>query len=164
MLKAWGEVTGSLSDVLMHAAQIKVVAFWFWSLCFGHDVVSIQKQFLVSKMIKWGHVGNYKQLTVIGWQKLLIDSNWLQHSDKLSAFTNWTTVIYKPANLSESDCSQSESKCNCLETGCLEPGDHCMIVSGWMCCSRVLHVACGDQQCPNWTTSWSPQYLQSDCK
>lgn len=42
---------------------------------FGHDVVSIQKQFLVSKMIKWGHVGDYKQLTVIDWQKLLVDSN-----------------------------------------------------------------------------------------
>lgn len=101
MLKAWGEVTGSLSDVLTHAAQIKVGAFWFWSLCFGPDVVSIQKQFLVSKMIKWGHVGNYKQLTVIDWQKLLIESNWLQHTDRLSAFTNWTTVLYKPANLSE---------------------------------------------------------------
>lgn len=70
MLKAVGEVAGSLSDVLMHAAQIKVVTFWFWSLCFGHAVVSIQKQFLVSKMIKWGHVGNYKQLTVIDGQKL----------------------------------------------------------------------------------------------
>lgn len=36
------------------------------------------------------------QRCVVFCSSVLTDSNWLQHSDKLSAFTNWTAVIYKP--------------------------------------------------------------------